>query len=102
MRITSNSIKVGPRLIHTYVCAHCGRTDVGTFKGGYATLVDPAYGSQRQYLCRPNVADRPNCYRLVSQENHKLYCKRKGCRYVEETPEASRPTEAVQKRRRAA
>lgn len=44
-------------------CGHCGRSDVGSFFGGYSF-------ADGHYLCHPNVAGRPDCYRLVTLYGH--------------------------------
>lgn len=41
-----------------YLCQHCGRL-AGNFGGGWA-----AVGEDR--VCHPNVAGRPDCYRLIT------------------------------------
>ncbi len=50
-----------------YLCAHCGRDDVGTAEGGYAAV-------RGQWLCHPNESGRPDCYTLVTVYKHGMPC----------------------------
>lgn len=49
-------------------CGHCGRTDLGTHAAGYGAI-------GRTRLCHPNVAGRPDCYRLVTVYGHRMPCR---------------------------
>lgn len=51
----------GHRVNAPYECVHCGRP-CGNFEGGFAIV-----GAQR--VCRPNVSNRPDCYRLITVYN---------------------------------
>jgi len=74
------------KIIRKFTCAHCLRTDVGTFQGGHTRV-----GSDR--LCYPNVAGRPNCYNLVTEQGHTMPCAE--CAVPEGSSKApSRPVEA--------
>jgi hypothetical protein len=50
------------------VCGHCDRSDVGVFAAGYGALGGVP-------LCHPNVAGRPDCYRLVTVFGHPMACR---------------------------
>lgn len=48
-------------------CGHCGASDVGTLRAGYASVgMEP--------VCHPYVGDRPDCYRLVTIYGHPMPC----------------------------
>lgn len=53
-------------------CSHCERK-MGDFAGGSSR------GYNNEQLCHPNAANRPDCYALVTQYNHKTPCDRAAC-----------------------
>jgi hypothetical protein len=57
-----------------YVCDHCGRV-AGDDAGGYSSLHD-ATGSYR--FCHPPTSDRPDCYRLITEEGEVIGIRRRG------------------------
>lgn len=56
-------------------CDHCNRI-CGDFAGGYGTAY--ARDGRAVRLCHPNVADRPDCYHLVTFNQHDSPCQ-EGC-----------------------
>lgn len=59
-----SKVKRGVLTMSTATCTHCGRT-CGDEEGGWGSLNGEA-------LCHPNVAGRPDCYRLVTVFHHPL------------------------------
>ena len=53
-------------------CAHCER-DMNNFAGGYSR------GYNNEFLCHPNEANRPDCYRLVTVYGHITPCDKEVC-----------------------
>jgi hypothetical protein len=53
-----------------YLCEHCGRL-AGNYGGGWA-----AVGEAR--VCHPNVAGRPDCYRLITVYGEPVGARRLG------------------------
>lgn len=51
-------------LIPKDTCAHCGRK-CNSYEGGYASV---GYSP----VCHPNVAERPDCYHMITVYHHEL------------------------------
>ena len=54
------------------MCAHCER-QMNNFAGGYSR------GYNNELLCRPNAANRPDCYTLVTRYRHPTPCDSNTC-----------------------
>lgn len=52
-------LTTGMYLNAPFACGHCGRP-MGDMAGGYAIVKEGVR------VCHPNVADRPDCYRLIT------------------------------------